>query len=185
MKIKMRIIALAVAVVSTAGLGTLAVVPALADAGTVTAVAHASQHPDTTSASGPGCGTSANGPTWALDNLSRQFSVTDNADGTYTVMITDHGSFAGFADPVTCQPLTSGGSISGSYTLTVTSPHGPDPSGLAPQYEGAISTTTMVQDLFDQNATSIVGGAYYYSYQHGNYVQSSQAPYTTGDVIGH
>lgn len=185
MEIKARIAAFALAAAGAAGLGGLAAGPALAGNGPVTAVTHASQHPDTTSVSGPGCGTSANGPTWALDNLSRQFSVTDNGDGTYTVTITDHGSFAGFADPTTCQPLTSDGSVSGSYTLTVTSPTGPDPSGLAPQYEGAVSTTDMVRDLFDHNATSIQGGAYNYSYQHGNYVQSSQPPYTTGDVAGH
>jgi len=184
-KITMRFAALALSAAGATGLGTLAAGPALAGNGPVTAVTHASQHPDTTSASGFGCGTSANGATWALDNLSRQFGVTDNNDGTYTVTITDHGSFAGFADPTNCQPLTSQGSVSGSYTLTVTSSTGPDPSGLAPQYEGAISTTDMVRDLFDHNATSIQGGAYYYSYQHGNYVQSSQPPYTTGDVVGH
>jgi len=42
---------------------------------------------------------------------------------------------------------------------------------------------TMVQDLFDGHATNIVGGDYAYSYQHGNYVQSTQS--ITGDVTGH
>jgi hypothetical protein len=68
---------------------------------------------------------------------------------------------------------------------SITSTTGPDPGGLAPQYVGAVSTTDMVKDLFDGLATNIVGGDYVYSYQHGDYVQSSQPPYTTGDVTGH
>lgn len=175
----------AIAATGALGLCVLGTGPALAGTGPVTAVIHASNHPDTTDVSGPACGTSANGPTWATDNLSRQFSVTDNGGGSYTVVITDHGSFAGFADPANCQPLTSSGPIQGTYTVSVTSPNGPDPANLPTQEPGNVGTLAMVQQLFDGNATSITGGDYYYSYQNGNYIQSSQPPYITGDIVGH
>jgi hypothetical protein len=183
MDIRMRIATMAIAGVGALGLTMMGAGAALAGTGTVTAVTHASDHPDTTNASGPACGISGNGPTWATDNLSRKFSVTDNGNGTFTVVITDHGSFAGFADPNTCQALASNGPIEGTYTLTVTSPTGPDPAGLAPQYRGQVSTSSMVQDLFGDSATSIVGGFYSYSYQNGNYVQDSNG--ITGSIRGH
>jgi hypothetical protein len=185
MKIRMRTAEIAIGAVGALGLCVLGAVPALAGNGPVTAVTHASDHPDTTDTSGPGCGTSSNGPTWALDNLSRHFAVTDNGAGSYTVVITDHGSFAGFADPANCQPLTSNGPIYGTITVYVNSPNGPDPASLPAQEPGDVSTSAMVQQLFDGKATSITGGDYYYSYQNGNYVQSSQPPYITGDVVGH
>jgi sugar (pentulose or hexulose) kinase len=183
MNIRMRAAAVAIAATGALGLGVLGAGSALAGTGPVTAVTHASQHPDTTNAAGGVCGTSDNGPTWALDNLSRQFAVTDNGDGTFTVVVTDHGSFSGFANPADCTPLTSNGPIDGTYTLTVTSATGPDPAGLKPQYTGAVSTTQMVRDLFDGTPTSIVGGDYYYSYQNGNYVQDTQG--ISGEIRGH
>lgn len=109
--------------------------------------------------------------------------MTDNGNGTFTVVVADHGSFVGFADPNTCQALTSNGPIQGTYTLSVTSPAGPDPAGLAPQYRGEVSTSSMVQDLFDGHATLIQGGFHSYSYQNGNYVQDSNA--ITGSIRGH
>jgi hypothetical protein len=165
MDIRMRIATMAIAGAGALGLAVMGAGAALASTGTVTAVTHASDHPDTTNASGPACGTS------------------DNGNGTFTVVITDHGSFAGFADPNTCLPLTSNGPVDGTYTLTVTSSTGPDPAGLAPQYRGQVSTSSMVQDLFDGHATSIVGGFYSFSYQNGNYVQDSNG--ITGSIRGH
>lgn len=188
MKIRMRVAATAIAAAAgTLSFGVLGAGSALAGAGPVTAVTHASHHADTTNVNGPGtaCGTSPNGSTWAMDNLSRQFTVTDDGGGQYTVVITDRGSFAGFADPANCEPLSSNGPISGTYTLYVNSPTGPDPAGLPAQESSDTGTSAMVQQLFDGNATSITGGNYYYSYQNGNYVQSSQPPYITGDVVGH
>jgi hypothetical protein len=180
----MRIVAIAIAATAAGGLGVVSAGSALASTGPLIAVTHASDHPDTTSASGPACGTSGNGPTWALDNIARQFRVTSNADGSWTVVVTDNGSFSGFADPTTCQALTSTGSIRGTITFDVVSPSPPSASGLAPQYVGDVSTTQMVRDLFGGQATSVVGGAYHYSYQNGNYVQDSSTG-STGDVNGH
>jgi hypothetical protein len=187
MNIRMRIAVLAIAGVGALGLGVMSAGSALAGSGPVTAVTHASQHPDTTNASGPACGSSGNGPTWAADNIARQFRVTGDVSQGYTVTITDHGSFAGFADPANCQPLTSNGPIQGTYTVHVQATQGPDPSKLAAQYAGEVSTSQMISDLFGGNTTSITGGPYSYSYQNGNYVQSFDGSTSTitGDVIGH
>lgn len=189
MNIRTRIATLAIAATAALGLGVMSAGSALASTGPVIAVTHTSGHPDTTNVSGPGtaCGASTNGSTWAADNLTRQFRVTPNGTGAWTVDITDNGSFSGFADPTTCLPLTSNGSIRGTITYNVQSTSPPDPSGLAPQYAGDVSTSQMIGDLFDGNATSIVGGAYDYSYQNGNYVQSFDGVTSTitGDVVGH
>jgi hypothetical protein len=188
MKITMRA-ATVIAAAGALGFGVLGAGSALAGTktGVVTAVTHASNHIDTTSVNGPlgACQYTNYGPVWALDNLSRQFAVTSNGGGNYTVVVTDRGSFSGFADPANCSKLASSGSISGTYTLYVVSPTGPNPSKLPAQESTTASTTDMVQLLFGGKATSITGGDYYFSYQNGNYVQSSQPPYVTGDVTGH
>jgi hypothetical protein len=187
MNITTRIGAIAIAATATLGLGLGIAGTAFAGTspGTVIAVTHASSHPDTTNVSGPGtaCGTSSNGATWAFDNLARQFRVTSAGADEWTVVITDNGSFSGFADPANCNALTSNGSIRGTITFDVTSATSPDPAGLAPQYVGDVSTTQMVNALFDGQATSVIGGAYSYSYQNGNYVQDTSG--ITGDVVGH
>jgi hypothetical protein len=187
MNITMRIGAMAIAATATLGLGVGIAAAAFAGTspGTVIAVTHASSHPDTTNVSGPGtaCGSSSNGATWAFDNLARQFRVTSAGTNEWTVVITDNGSFSGFADPATCSALTSNGSIRGTITFDVQSATAPDPSRLAPGYVGDVSTTQMVNDLFDGQATSVNGGDYFYSYQNGNYVQDTSG--TTGDVVGH
>ncbi|HEY2639231.1 MAG TPA: hypothetical protein VGI66_05025 [Streptosporangiaceae bacterium] len=178
---------MAIAATATLGLGAGIAGAAFADTspGTVKAVTHASSHPDTTNVSGPGmaCGSSSNGATWAFDNIARQFSVTSTAANEWTVVITDNGSFSGFADPTTCGALTSNGSIRGTITFDVQSATPPDPAGLAPQYVGDVSTTQMVNDLFDGKATSVIGGQYSYSYQNGNYVQDTSG--VSGHVVGH
>jgi hypothetical protein len=179
---------MAIAATAALGLGVMTAGAALASTGPVTAVTHALNHPDTTSASGGVCGSSANGPTWANDNIARQFRVTPNGTNEWTVAITDNGSFSGFADPATCQPLTSNGSIRGSITYNVGSANSPDPSGLAPQYRGDVSTSQMVRDLFNDDPSMVItGGPYAYSYQNGNYVQSFDGftSTITGDVVGH
>jgi hypothetical protein len=186
MNITTKIGAMAIAVTATLGLGAGIAGTAFAGTGpgTVMAVTHASSHPDTTSVSGPGtaCGSSSNGPTWALDNIARQFRVTSTGANEWTVVITDNGSFSGFADPANCNALISNGSIRGTITFDVTSATPPDPAALAPQYRGDVSTTQMVNDLFAGNATSVIGGDYSYSYQNGNYIQDTSG--STGDVVG-
>lgn len=142
---------------------------------TVTASTAVTNHPDTTAASGPACGTSANGPVWAHDFYTSTITATEEANpaNTWDVVIKDSGQFVGFADPNTCQVLQSLGSLTGMYELTVTSPSVPVAADLKPDYDGAVSTTTMVSDFFGGKATNIAGGAYDFSYQGGNYVQDT------------
>jgi hypothetical protein len=152
-----------------------AVASSASAATTVTASTSVTNHPDTTAASGPACGTSANGPVWANDFYISGITATAEANpvNTWDVKISDSGKFVGSADPNTCQSLQSLGNLAGTYELTVTSPSAPVAADLKSNYDGAVSTTTMVSDFFGGKATSIVGGAYDFSYQNGNYVQDT------------
>jgi hypothetical protein len=66
----------------------------------------------------------------------------------------------------------------------VTSPSAPVTADLKAVYDGPITTSTMVEDFFGGAATAVTGGDYNFSYQGGNYVQSSTGGVssTTGDV---
>ena len=193
MNIRMRIAAIAVAAVGALGIavGTAGAALAGPGSGTVKAVTHTSDHPDTCS-----CTTdvlSANGYVWAYDNLSRQFTVTpESGPGNYQVVITDHGSFAAFAEPnnadlSTFYPITATGSIDGTITYDVYSTTPPDPSALPAQEPGDVTTSEMISALFDGNATIVGGGTYTYTYKAGGetYTQTSSPPYITGDITGH
>jgi Putative Ig domain len=166
-----------------AGAGSIAATAANAST-TVTATTSVANHPDTTIGGLPGtaCGTSPNGPTWASDNYTSTITAVANATpaNTYEVTIHDVGTYTAFADPTTCDPLLSTGSLVGDYSLSVTSTTAPSASALHASYNGAVSTTQMVQDLFGDNASSVVGGDYTFSYQGGNYVQNTAGE--TGDV---
>jgi len=178
----MKRIALVLAAV--AGIAAFAA-PAAASAATspptVKAVVHSSQHPDTSNV----CGTGAIGPdcVWGYDNLSRQIVVTPAGPGQWTVNITDNGSFAGFADPVTGAALASNGPVKGSYQLTVASAHAPDADNLPAQMDGDVHTTDMIKQLFGDPGAEVTGGPYRYSYQNGSYVQDTNG--VSGDVRGH
>jgi len=195
----MRKIILAAA--ALAGIAAFAV-PAAASAGTtpgaVFAVTHSPQHNDTTSG-GPGaaCGSSSNGPTWALDNLEEKFTVTPYATGEYKVIINVVGSFAGFADPGLngttdpaqgyCQPLSSNGSVKGTITYYVFSTQGPDSSALLPIQAPDTGLGAALGQLFPGGVTydwaPTDAGNYLFSYQNGNYVQNTTS--IIGDVRGH
>lgn len=190
MNVRMRIAALAVAGVGALGLGVGTAGTALAGtgSGTVIAVTHTSHHPDTCS-----CTTntpSSNGDVWAYDNLARQFRVTYNGGIDYTVVVTDNGSFAAFAEPnnpdlSTFFPITAKGSIRGTITYDVQSLN--SPSGLPAQVPSDMSTTATIQLLFNDPSAVVTGGDYTYTYTAGGdtYVQSSQPPFITGDITGH
>jgi len=160
----MRAIAIA-SLGAVAALG-FAVVPAVAAApGTVTAVTHTMNHPDTTSVSGPCTGTSDNGPVWAYDNLSLNYSSLNTGVDTYSVTITAHGSFNAIADPTTGACYSGHGSVSGVIEYDVTSITPPDPGNVLTQQ---ISTTgqwsILANQLFDGNAVFAGGGQYTYTY---------------------
>jgi hypothetical protein len=190
MTIRMRIAATAIAGVGALGLAMGTAGAALASSGPITAVTHASNHPDTTSVSGPATLDSPNGPVWAYDNLALKFTVTPNGEGVSKVVITTNGSFAGFADPTTGQALTSNGSVAGSITYYWESPNGAadaNPANLPAQEPPTVGLSTMITQLFGggENAgpTWPGNGDYTFSYQHGNYVQDTNG--ATGDVVGH
>jgi hypothetical protein len=148
-----------------------AAAPAFASSGpaTVKVVIHAADHADTTSVcnavNDPDC-------VWAHDNLSRQIVATPNAGGTsWSVVITDNGSFAGTVDPVSGNLLASNGPVSGTYHLTVTG-GAPDAKNL-PSQQGNMGTTAMIAQLFGVSPAAVSGGDYSYSYQNGAYTQDT------------
>ncbi|SRR6266568_613112 len=178
-------VALAVPAVAAAALLTSA---AAASAGTVPgavhAVTHSAGHSDTTNVSGTATRNSPNGPVWAYDNLSEQFTVVpESAPGAYSVTIDVTGSFRGFADPATGGPLTSSGPVKGTIQYDVFSATAPDPSSLLPNQAPDTGLGAALSQLFDGHSTITGGGNYTFSYQNGNYVQDTAG--ITGDVTGH
>jgi len=159
-----------------------AAAPAFASNGpaAVKVVIHAAGHSDTSNACGVGI--IGDDCVWAHDNLSRQIVATPTATG-WAVTITDNGSFAGFADPVTGVALDSNGPVSGTYQLTVTG--GTPVASNLPSQQGDMGTTAMIAQLFGVSTSAVAGGDYHYSYQNGAYVQQSQVPLISGDVRGH
>jgi len=141
---------------------------------TVTASTAVSSHPDTTNASGPACTSSANGPVWANDAYTSQLTATKSGT-SWNVTIQDNGSYKAFADPTTCAALTSSGNFLFLYHVTVTSANSPAAANLHASYSGAVSTTQMVRDLFNDQTAAVDGGAYFASYQNGAYVQAAGA----------
>jgi hypothetical protein len=175
------IASIALAAATTMGIGSAVVANA---ATTVSASTSVTNHPDTTAAPTQGsCESSPGGFVWAHDFYTSKITAIEEANpaNTWNVTITDNGTFDGFADPNTCQTLQSVGSLSGNYELTVTSDTAPNASGLKSNYDGAVSTNTMVADLFNNKQTNIVGGAYNFSYQNGHYVQDTSGQH--GSVI--
>jgi hypothetical protein len=122
---------------------------------------------------------------WAYDNMSRQFTVTQTGTDTYTVNITDNGSFAAMADPVSGAPLNVHGSLTGTQTYTVTADRGPDASALPSQIGDGTSTSDMItQDLFHGANATMGDGAYSYTYQAGGHVYIQNTVGATGDIAG-
>jgi hypothetical protein len=141
-----------------------------------------SNHPDTTSGgSGTACTSSPNGPVWALDAYESQLTAVNTGPDTWRVTLQDKGSFAGFADPNTCNAMKSKGNLLGLYTVTVTSTGTPSQSGLHSSYSGAVSSSQMVKDFFGDQSATVNGGDYFFVYQNGAYVQTTSSIY--GDVI--
>jgi hypothetical protein len=130
---------------------------------------------------------SPNGDVWALDNISRQFTVTQTAPGTYNVVATDNGSFVASAqpnsgDPTTDYPINVDGTIKGNIAFTVvTSNHGP--SALPSQIPGTESTTQMILAMFGDLSASVSMTSYNYTYTAGAEVYSQTWSTTTPLVI--
>jgi hypothetical protein len=156
----------------------LAATAATAAPATVKANTHLSNRADT-------CDCAAPGGVWAHDNLSRQFTVTAQSGGNYQVNITDNGSFAAIADPVSGAPLTVNGSVTGTQTYLVNSARGPDVSALPSQIGSTTSTSDMILgDLFHGGNASFVGnGAYSYTYTAGGHTYTQNTAGASGDIV--
>jgi hypothetical protein len=179
---KYTLIPLASIVLAAAGLLSAGAASAASPGGTVSAVVHASGHPDTCACASPTGVTSPNGPVWAYDNIARQFTAVPGSGDHYTVTITDNGSFAAFADPISGLPFTAHGSIRGTYTLDVQSTLPPLASALPPTDDGDVSTPAMIMQLFQGGVTSIVGGDYTYTYRAGGCTMVQDTSGVTGDI---
>jgi len=189
MKITMKIgvVIGALAVLGTAG-GVLATV-ATASSSTITATTQVVNAPDTTSGgTGTACTSSSQGPVWALDTYTNTLTAVNTGTDTWQVTLTANGSFAGFADPTTCNAMTSQGSLLGMITYQVTSTGTPSQANLKSSYSTG-DLATMVDDFFNDPSATLSGGAYFYSYQNGAYVQwagqASGDSGITGDVTAY
>jgi hypothetical protein len=151
---------------------------------TVTATTHLADRPDTCDAKT--AVSSPNGYVWAYDNMARQFTITSNGDGTYTVAIADTGSFSAIADPVTGATISAHGSVNGTNQYTVTATQGPNVSGLPAQVPGDTSTSAMITtELFHAGTAKITGeGNYTYSYRAGTHTYTQTSSSITGDITG-
>jgi hypothetical protein len=186
--VKIKKIGTVVGALAVLGTGaTIASSSAGATSTTVTASTLVSNHPDTTSGgSGTACTSSPGGPVWAIDAYASQMTAVTTGTNTWRVTIQDVGSFAGFADPATCNAMTSKGSLLGLYTVSVTSANTPSQANLKSSYSGAVTTTQMVQDFFnDHTANNVAGGAYFFDYENGAYVQTGPdtAPGSSGGSV--
>lgn len=156
---------------------------------TVTASIQVSGHPDTTSGgAGTACTSSPGGPVWANDSYTVTLAaVPAAATNTWNVTLSYTGTFAGFADPNTCDASPSKGAMIGLYTINVVTSAGQVPSAAnlaaagTPAQAGALGNIALTQKFFgDPNATA-TGGDYFFVYQGGNYVQTTKTIY--GDVV--
>lgn len=180
---KKKITSIGAVLTAAVAIGAAAISAGAASASstTVIAVTQVSDHPDTTSASGgTACTSSPGGPVWAKDAYISQLTAVNTGTDTWHVTLQDMGSFAGFADPATCNAMTSKGDLLGLYTVSVTTTGTPSQANLKSSYSGAISSTTMVQDFFGDPSAKVNGGDYFFSYQNGAYVQTTSSIY--GDV---
>jgi hypothetical protein len=161
-----RIIRVAGAVAVIAALAALGLSVASASAGPqkITAVTHTSNHPDTTSVSGPCTVSSPGGPVWAYDNLSLRLTATPTGTNEYSVTVTANGSFSAFSNPITGDCYTGHGGVDGYYELTVDSSTPPDPANLASHVPDTETQGAIVAQFFGGNASSIAGGHYHYTY---------------------
>jgi hypothetical protein len=124
------------------------------------------------------------GGVWAHDNLSRQFTVTPQSGGNYQVNITDNGSFAAIADPVSGVPLTVNGSVTGTQSYIVNSTKGPDASALPSQIGDSTSTSEMIlNDVFHGNGSFVGGGTYSYTYTTGGHTYTQNTDGFSGDIV--
>jgi Fibronectin type III domain len=147
--------------------------------------------PDTTSPTGSGtaCDTTSAyaqtyGPVWADDDFTATISAVSTGTDTWAVTIHSVGTFAGFADPISCDASLSSGSLYGTIRYTVTSDNTPSQENLASSYTSfSDNLNGLVAAFFGDptlNTQSFGDGTYSYSYQNGNMTEDNSGIY--GDV---
>jgi hypothetical protein len=147
---------------------------------TVKVTTHLSNRPDTDN----------KGQLWAYDNMSRQFTITSDGAGRYTVDISDNGSFTSVLAPeVLNTPLSVHGSVTGVQEYIVNSSAAPDTSALPSQVGPTTYTSDMIlKGLFHNDGTASFDGdgTYTYTYQAGGqtYTQYDHDPFYKGGLIG-
>jgi hypothetical protein len=170
---------------AVAGVATGAAIPLLfaataanAAPATVKVVTHLSNRADT----------APSGIVWAYDNISRQFTLTNNGGGDYTVNVTDNGSFTANTDPGTGAPINATGSLTGTETWDVTGVTGVKANALSSQTPNTVLTSTMIQDLLPGSAPSLESYTFTYRSDNGStysQVQPANAGFfVNGDITG-
>jgi hypothetical protein len=158
------IAALAVPVSAAMALPMSAHAATLSANSTVKAVTFSADRPDTTSVAGAGTKDSPNGPMWASDNLSLQFSAVPQGDNIYSVTITALGTFDAFANPTTGAAYTGHGLVSGWLNYQVSSATAPNAKNVPLVEPGNVGQGAIMNQLFGGNASVIGGGHYNYTY---------------------
>ena len=101
-------------------------------------------------------------------------ATPESGPGNYSVTIAAHGFFRQIADPNTGACASGNGSVDGSITYDVSSTTPPDPKNVPAQSPGDTSQGTILNELFDGNASIVGGGHYSYTYNRvdgGKYTQ--------------
>jgi hypothetical protein len=189
-KFTRRATVLVASAIATFGIaGALGASAASASPSAVVGTTSMTNVPDTTNgAGGSACTSTPNGNAWATDQFP---TVTLTATelttpaNTWDVTIKSSGTFAGFADPLTCAALTTSGTVVGTIHYTVASATPPVPGDLKTDYPGFNEFSVLIDDFFNGTPTITGGNVYFYSYQNGNYTQQGTDTgglIVTGDV---
>jgi PASTA domain len=161
---------------------------------TVTATTQVTAQPDTTSPTGSGtaCDTGSTyaktyGPVWADDDFKASLTAVPTGTDTWHVTLHVGGTFAGFADPLSCDASLSAGSLEGTIQYSgVTSADTPSQANLESSYTSFPDNLNgLVAAFFGDPsvATEDFGdGTYSFSYQGGNMTEDNSGIF--GDVTG-
>lgn len=134
---------------------------------------------------------SGNNGNWALDTFKRTTTITDNDNGTYKAMISDKGTFDATNSPISGDVIPDGsatGTMTGTYTFSVTSNTGPvKPTADGPYDDKngtpAPGTEQWVARYFPANATVTSNGDWSWTYVNACQSWTDSATDThTGDI---
>jgi hypothetical protein len=188
---KILIAAASVAALLGGGAAAIATAGAANATTTISGTTQVTAQPDTTSPTGSGtaCDTTSTyaktyGPVWADDDFTANLTAVSTGTDKWAVTIQSTGTFAGFADPLTCDASLSVGSLSGTIQYTVTSDNTPSQANLESSYTSFPDNLNGLVAAFFNDSTldtqAFGDGTYSYSYQGGNMTEDNSGVY--GDV---